>query len=138
MDLLDVNVLLNAFNSDVPNHERYRGWLEDLMFSGEPYGVSELVLSSVLRIATHPRLRIDSTNVHEFIWLVRNQPSAVILSPGPLHFEMFMDMCLQGRLTGNLVPDAYLAALAMESGCELVTDDRGFARFPRLQWRRPF
>ncbi|MFI5265845.1 MAG: PIN domain-containing protein, partial [Chloroflexota bacterium] len=59
------------------------------------------------------------------------------LAPGPRHWDIFTSLCTRAGATGNLVPDAYLAALAIESGSEWITTDRGFARYPGLRWRHP-
>ena len=58
--------------------------------------------------------------------------------PGPRHWEIFIRLCRAARVNGNLVPDAYLAALAIESGSEWITTDRDYSRFPGLRWRHPF
>lgn len=59
------------------------------------------------------------------------------MSPGERHWEIFTRLCRSARARGNLVPDAYLAALAIESGTEWITTDRDYARFPGLRWRHP-
>ena len=59
------------------------------------------------------------------------------MTPGPRHWEIFARLCRESEARGNLVPDAYLAALAIESGCEWVTTDRDFSRFPGLRWKTP-
>ena len=60
------------------------------------------------------------------------------LSPGPRHWDIFERLCRAADATGNLVPDAYLAALAVEHGAELISADRDFARFAGVRWRHPF
>lgn len=60
------------------------------------------------------------------------------VAPGPRHWEIFDRVCRAVDAKGNLVPDAYLAALAIESGSEWITSDRDFSRFPGLRWRHPF
>jgi len=59
------------------------------------------------------------------------------IEPGPRHWDVFTGLCRSGRAKGSLAPDAYLAAVAIESGCEWVTTDRGFGRYPGLCWRHP-
>jgi predicted nucleic acid-binding protein len=61
-----------------------------------------------------------------------------MIQPGPRHWSIFTRLCLKERITGNLVPDAWFAALAIESGCEWITTDGDYARFKELKWRRPF
>lgn len=140
MRLADVNVLIYAHRQDAVDHERYLEWLHKLVNGRMAYGVSDLVLSSFLRIATHPRIfeppsRLDEAL--EFIEALRSKPNAVTVDPGTRHWSIFVDLCERAGAKGNLVPDAYLAALAIESGSEWVTTDRDYARFPGLIWRHP-
>jgi len=73
-----------------------------------------------------------------FVEGLRAQPNAVIVAPGRRHWEIFSRLCREVAAKGNLVPDAYLAALAIESGSEWITTDRDYSRFGDLQWRHPF
>jgi predicted nucleic acid-binding protein len=61
----------------------------------------------------------------------------VVIAGHDRHWEIFARLCRNAGATGNLVPDAYLAALAIEHGCEFVTCDKDFARFEGLRWRSP-
>ena len=72
-----------------------------------------------------------------FAETLRAQANAVLLAPGPRHWDLVLDLCRSAEARGNLVADAYLAALALETGSELITTDRDFARFPGLRWRHP-
>ena len=140
MILCDVNVLLYAFRADSERHEDYRAWLLERLGGSENVGVSELVLSALVRIATHPRVyRHPSTAAEAFAFAeaVRSRANAVAVSPGSAHWHIFRDLCERSGAKGNLVPDAYLAALAIESSCEWITTDRDFARFPGLAWSHP-
>lgn len=73
----------------------------------------------------------------EFAAALRAQPNVVLISPGARHWEIFEGLCRAAEAKGNLVADAYLAALAIESGSEWITSDRDFSRFPGLRWRHP-
>ena len=140
MLLLDVNVLVHAHRQDAPDHPKYRAWLEAILGADSAYGVSDLVLSGFLRVVTHPRVFREPTpleNALSFVHEVRDRPNAVGIVPGPRHWEIFTRLCRECGVRGNLVPDAWLAALAVESGCEWVTTDRDFARFPGLRWKNP-
>lgn len=140
MVLIDVNVLLYAHREDTAKHGECRAWLEALAGSGEAFGISDLVLSSVLRIATHPRVFSPPTPLDraiEFCEAIRNLPGCVIISPGARHWQIFLRLCRAAEARGNLVPDAYLSALAQEIGCVLVTTDRDFSRFPGVRWNPP-
>lgn len=140
MILLDVNVLVYAHRADAPNHEAYRQWLEVVINGEQAYGMSDLVLSGFLRIVTHPRIFTPPSTMNEalqFVTAVRQQPNCVNMAPGSRHWQIFQNLCREPGIKGNLVPDAYLAALAIESGSEWITTDGDFARFPGLKWRQP-
>lgn len=135
-----MNVLVYVFNETVSEHDRYSAWLEAALISDEPVGLSDLVLSSVVRITTHPGAFTPPATLPQafsFVTTLRASPGAVIVAPGERHWEIFERLCLEAGARGNLVTDAYLAALAIESGSELITTDRDFARFPGLRWRHP-
>lgn len=140
MVLIDVNVLVYAHRLDSQNHAVYRHWLEGLAGSDQAFGISELVLSGFIRIVTNPRIFPAPTSIADafrFVSELRNRPNCVILSPGPRHWDIFKKLCLAVGAKGNLIPDAYLAALAIESGSEWITTDRDYSRFPGLRWRHP-
>ncbi len=140
MVLIDVNILVYAHRQDVPNHSAWRRWLEGVMQSDEAYGMSDLVLSGFLRVVTHPRVFKTPTPMNQalaFARDVREQPNCLSIDPGARHWDIFTRLCRTAGARGNLVPDAYLAALAIESGCEWVTTDRDYSRFPGLRWRVP-
>jgi uncharacterized protein len=139
--LPDVNVLLPAFRKDTPDHNQYRSWLDDIVNGTAAYGISPQVLASVIRLATNPRIyRIPSPidAVSRFASALMSQPHCQIIQPGPDHWNIFVQLCETANATGNLVPDAWFAALAIESGCEWITIDRDFSRFEGLRWRPPF
>lgn len=141
MILTDVNVLVYAHREEAADHRRFRGWLEDLIAQPEAFGVSEMVLSAFVRVVTHPRIFHPPTPLESalaFCRLLREQPNAVLINPGTRHWSIFTDLCARANARGDLVADAYLAAMAIESGCEWVTTDRDFSRFPGLRWRHPF
>jgi hypothetical protein len=115
--------------------------LNDLANRPEAFGLADIVLSGFLRVVTHPKVFRTPTPLDtglEFVGVLRSRPNAVIISPGPRHWDIFTTLSAEARVKGNLVPDAYLAALAIESGSEWLTADKGFARFSGLRWRHPF
>lgn len=137
----DVNVLLYAFRTDVPEHAEHKMWLERTIASGQNYGISPQALASVIRIATQKRFFPHPTILTEaldFTSALLHHPHCQIIEPGPRHWNIFMDLCRTANAKGNLVQDAWFAALAIESGCEWITNDRDYARFPGLRWRPPF
>ncbi len=138
MDLPDVNILVYAANPLAPQHDVSRGWLERALDGGQRFGLSELVLSGFMRVATlagKPRHPEAASMAREFVRSLRASPQATAIRPGARHFEIFLELCESLDLQGNHIPDAYHAALAIESGCRFVTADRGFGRFPGLDWR---
>lgn len=141
MILPDVNVLVYAFSRNAPDHQRYRDWLEETLESSQAFGIADIVLSGFLRVVTHPRVFSPQSPLElamRFCNALRDQPNAVLVEPGPRHWEIFVDLCRKAAASGNLISDAYLAALAIESGSEWITADRDFSRFTGLKWRHPF
>jgi len=139
MVLADVNVLVCAHREDAEHHPLCGSWLQQTM-DGGPFGVSDLVLSGCLRILTHPKVFSSPTptaTALRFLHQLRSHPNAVLIQPGRRHWDIFNDLCTHSGIKGNLVPDAFLAALAIESGCEWITFDRDYSRFPGLRWRVP-
>ena len=141
MILLDVNVLVYAHREDTEAHSEYRSWLEQHLHDDlQGCAVSELVLSGCLRILTHPKIFSPSTPLPKamtYVGELRDHPNMAIISPGAGHWRIFCDLCTSVSARGNFISDAYHAALAIESGCEWITTDRGFARFKGLRWRHP-
>ncbi len=140
MILLDVNILVYAHRADAFNHTAYRQWLEDIINSDQAYGMADIVLSGFLRIVTHPRVFNPPSEMETalvFVQEIRHQPNCTIIAPGARHWDIFTRLCQTAGVKGNLVPDAYLAALAIESGSEWMTTDGDYARFPGLKWRHP-
>jgi uncharacterized protein len=138
--LPDVNVLLYAFRRDADRHTEYRHWLEDVVNGDAAYGISPQVLASVVRIGTHPRVYerpSTLTEVLAYCEALLAPEHCTIVQPGPRHWRIFADLCHKSMATGNMAQDAWLAALAIESGCEWITTDRDYARFPGLRWRAP-
>jgi toxin-antitoxin system PIN domain toxin len=133
-------VLVYAQRGGTPENDRIAAWLEALVNGDAPYALSSVVLSGALRILTHPRVFARPTPVRtaiQFVESLRDRPNCVEAAPGPRHWRIFADLCRTTDARGNRVPDAYLAALAIEFGSEWVTTDRDFARFPGLSWRHP-
>jgi toxin-antitoxin system PIN domain toxin len=140
MILTDVNVLVYAHRADAPGHSAYQKWLEALINGDQAYGVSALVISGFLRVVTHPRVfnpPSDLASGLAFVNAIRSQPNAVLVAPGPRHWDIFRNLCEATHARGNLIPDAYLAALAIESGSEWITTDHDYSRFQNLKWRHP-
>jgi toxin-antitoxin system PIN domain toxin len=140
MLLCDVNVLIRAARHDLEDHPRYAEWLNRVIGEAMPYGVADIVLSGFIRVVTNRQAFKEPTSLAEaldFVGRLRAPTNCVVIHPGPRHWDIFIDLCRRANARGNLVPDAYLAALAIESGSEWITTDRDYARFPGLRWRHP-
>jgi uncharacterized protein len=140
MDLPDVNVLVYAFRPDLEHHARCRTWLSNAINGEAQFGLSRLALSAVVRITTNGKsFRQPSTldEVFEFCRVLMQQPNCQLVEPGDRHWSIFQRLCDVANITGSRVTDAWFAALAIEHGCEWITFDRDFARFPGLKWSRP-
>jgi uncharacterized protein len=139
--LPDVNILIYAFRSDAENHSQYKAWLEAVINGPAAYGVSPQVLSSMVRTCTHPRIFARPSVRDETMGFCRallEQPNATVVTPGERHWSIFEAVCRQSGATGNLVQDAWLAALSIEAGAEWITTDGDYARFAGLDSRAPF
>ena len=133
-------MLVYAHREGSERHEEYRGWLRSVAEGAEPYGIPDVVAMGFLRVVTHPKVWAVPTPIDtalEAMRVARERPNHVHVSPGPRHWGLFADLCRSAAAKGNLVPDAFLAAVAIESGAELATTDRDFARFSGLRWRHP-
>ena len=140
MILIDANLLLYAYDSECPHHERSRSWLENTLSSGLPVRFALVTLLAFVRIAsdrrifTHPLSPTEACSVIE-TWL--SQPNVRLLQPGPRAWRHLTSMCEEGQAKGALVMDAHLAALAMEHGASIATSDRDFLRFPDVRIVNP-
>jgi toxin-antitoxin system PIN domain toxin len=140
MILCDVNVLVYAHRQDSASHVEYMKWLEDVVNGDGAFAASHIVLSGFLRIVTNPRIFKAPTPIKTALRFTQDmleRVNCVIVAPGPRHWEIFTSLCTMHDLKGNLIPDAYLAALAIESGCTWATTDGDYARFPSLSRIHP-
>ena len=141
MLLLDVKVCLHAYRpTDTPAGEAVAAWLAPRLVGHERVALSESVLASVVRLATHPRVfRVPSTPVDALLFTtsIASAPAAQLVRTGPDHWPLLTQLVGDLRLRGNDIPDAALAAHALELGATLVTLDRGFRRFDGLRVLNP-
>lgn len=138
--LVDANLVLWAHHRQFAQHEAARAWWRGALTASPQVGVSWPTIVAFLRISTHPRalrkpLSIDVAWSEVERWISR--PNVWIPVPTERHGAIFADLLRSGAATANHVPDAHLAALAIEWGLELLSADRDFARYPGLRWRDP-
>jgi toxin-antitoxin system PIN domain toxin len=140
MLLLDVNVVLAAFRDDHFDHRTVRAWFDQLLAGYEPFTVPNPAWASFLRLATNRRIfEIPSPRAEAFAFIeaTNAQPHHVPTNPGPRHLTLLRNLCDDADATGDLIPDAVLAAIAIEHHCDVVTLDRDFARFAAVRHVRP-
>jgi uncharacterized protein len=133
-------VLVYAQRGGTPEHDEIGSWLQEVANGRAPFCLSTLVLSGALRVLTHPRVFANPTPLEDalaFVQALRERPNCVEIAPGPRHWSIFGELCRATDATGNEIPDAYLAALAIESGSEWITTDAGFSRFAGLRFSHP-
>ena len=140
MILVDANILLYAEDSLHPRHQQARAWWDGQLSGTGVVCLCWTVLSAFIRIGTNPRvfehpLSLEQALARVQSWL--DQPCTRVVRPTERYWTVFKQMLTDGQAVANLVTDAYLAALAIEHGCELASTDSDFARFPKLKWRNP-
>jgi toxin-antitoxin system PIN domain toxin len=138
--LLDADVLLYAVHKQSERHQAAAEWLTEQLNGARRVGLPWQTLGSFLRIVTHPRvfqrpLSPVTSWARVTDWL--SAPVAWIPQPGPEHARILGELITAHDVRGNLVPDALLAALAIEHGLTLYSTDTDFARFRELRWENP-
>ena len=140
MIVFDVNLLIYAYDTTCNGHERARAWLEEALSGDEPIGVPWQNISAFLRILTYPGLMGECFTMRQALEIVDGWlelPHVRALAPSEHHWVVFREMLVKGDVRGKLTTDAALAALSIEYGGVLYTNDRDFARFPGLRWVNP-
>jgi uncharacterized protein len=138
--LVDANILIYAYIADYREHDQARLWLDDQLSHAPRLALPWTSLISFIRLVTNPRLfqpAVSITAAHDQVRRWLTAPSAWRPEPTPRHADL-LGQCLQvPGLRADDVPDAYLAALTIEHGLTLATNDRGFARFEGLRLTNP-
>jgi uncharacterized protein len=139
--LPDVNTLVYAYRREADEHEAYAKWLAGIVAGADELALVDHCLTGFLRIVTNQRIFADPAPISEafsFVTRIRNAQRARRLSSTAATWSTFVDLISKDRgIKANLVPDAYLAALAISQGCRIATADRGFARFDTLDFFDP-
>ncbi|MEE8602964.1 TA system VapC family ribonuclease toxin [Euzebya tangerina] len=141
MILPDVNVLVYAFKAESPNHEQYADWLNAVVLGSEQLALVDTVLAGLVRVVTNGRV-FDSPaptdQALQFVHQLITAPRATWLPAGPIVWQTMQRLAEADPLiAANKVPDAFLAALALSHGARIATEDRGFARYPKLRFFAP-
>lgn len=140
MRCVDVNVLVYAHRRDLREHDAYRSLMEGWANDDEPLGLADVVLAGFLRVVTSRRVFVEPTpsaEAWEQVDSLLGARASIALHPSERHWEHFSRLARRIDAKGNDVPDAYVAAFAVENNATFLSADRGFARFPDLRWMHP-
>ena len=140
MILLDVNLLLYAYDAAAQEHTRAVHWLERTLSGSQSIALTWHTILSFLRISTAPKMISHPLELGSAVAIVDEwlkQPNVSIVGPTEEHWRIFSRLLPKARARGSLIMDAHLAALAIEHGATLCTNDRDFARFPGLKVEFP-
>ena len=138
--IVDANLLLYAVDEHSAHNLAAASWLEEALDGDSRVGLPWQTIGAFLRIATHPRVAanpLSGPDAWRYVadWLA--VPVVWIPPATETTSRVYARLCEQVEITGNLVPDAQLAAIAIEHGVELVSADTDFMRFPGLRWLNP-
>jgi toxin-antitoxin system PIN domain toxin len=134
---IDTNVLLYAHRREAPGHVAATRRLASLVASGQPIGLPWPCVYEFLRVSTHPRVYDPPATVEQALGFLRallRAPSVALLSETDRHGEILETVLASSGVSGNLIHDAHIVALALEHGYdEILTEDRDFERFPEIR-----
>lgn len=141
MILPDVNVIVYAYKREEDRHDRYADWLNGVAAGTEALALVDVVLTGFLRIVTNSRIYADPAPLGEalsFVAALRAAGSSRAVHATAAAWKQLAAFAETDRLLrGNLVPDAWLAAIAVTNGARIATADAGFSRFAGLEWFDP-
>lgn len=140
MIIPDINLLVYATDNLNTHRREAERWIEEILSGPETVGFPWHSLTGFVRLSTNPRvfnvpLSVDTALSIVDEWL--SQPNATVVHPTRRHIAVLRDLLSPIGVGGDLVPDAHLAALAIEHGATLHSADSDFARFPALKWYNP-
>jgi toxin-antitoxin system PIN domain toxin len=138
--LVDANLLLYAHNRSAPEHAAARAWFERALSGPDRIGVPWPSILAFVRLASNPvvfRQPITPASAWQVVRQWLRQETVWIPTPGTTHGEIFESLLADRRVTSRMVPDAHLAALAIEHGLTLCSTDGDFTRFAGLRWNNP-
>lgn len=140
MILIDANILVYSHVSTFAQHEHVRRWFDERLTGTAAVGIPWVSFLAFLRLVTNPRI-FDRPEPMGDAWRQVEDwlgcDSVWLPQPAERHAALLGDLLRAPGVTANLVPDAHLAALALEHGLQLCSTDGDFARFPGLRWLNP-
>lgn len=140
MILVDANLLLYAANHAAPEHEAARTWLDSQLSGSVRVGLPWPSLLAFVRLVSNPLVVRQAVSIGAAWsqvqeWLACD--TVWVPLPTERHADILGDLCRSSSMTSRLVPDAHLAALAIEHGLTVCSTDGDFAKFPGLVWENP-
>jgi toxin-antitoxin system PIN domain toxin len=139
--LVDANLIIWAHHRQFSQHHASHEWWRRLLSERPMVGIPWSSILAFVRISTHPRALerpLDVASSWRIVESWLDRANVWVPVPTERHRSIIAPLLESGKATGNHVPDAHLAALAIEWGLELQSADRDFARYPGLRWRDPF
>lgn len=140
MFVVDVNVFVAAHREAAPDHVVARAWLTETLTTGGVVAITPVVVAGFVRVVTSPCVFDPPSTLQQawaFVDRLRSLTACVDMEPGPRFFDLLRTLTLQADARGNLVTDAFVAAMALETRSTVVSFDRDFARFDGLDWLVP-
>jgi toxin-antitoxin system PIN domain toxin len=140
MITIDANLLIYATVAVLPQHRSGKAWIERTLATDAPVRLSWGTLLAYLRLSTNPRIfraPLSMEQAVSFVTTLLEFPNVSLLEAGPRHWLILSNLLQKGQARAELVSDAHLAALAIENGATLCTNDRDFSRFPGLRVEYP-
>jgi toxin-antitoxin system PIN domain toxin len=136
----DINLLVYAYNEAAPHHLDARRWWQEQMSGQTPVAIPWAVVFGFIRLVTHPSVLALPLTPEQALERVSDwfeQDHVVGLDPGPRHLMIVRDLFRATGVAAGLTTDTHLAAIAIEHGAELHSNDRDFERFPGLRLHDP-
>ncbi|MGH9077973.1 MAG: TA system VapC family ribonuclease toxin [Acidimicrobiales bacterium] len=138
--LVDANLLLYAVDARSPHHSRAARWLQEILNADRRVGLPWQTIGAFLRISTHPRASANPLSPADAWAYVESWLAAgpVWIPPATERTAAVLGrLVARHQISANLIPDAQLAALAIEHGLVVCSADTDFGRFDELRWRNP-
>ena len=136
----DVNILVYACISGMPQHRVARRFWEQALNGDEPIGLAPVVVFGLLRVVTNRRIFTPPLAVQAAVTMVEEWlalPLVRLLSPSPDEFALALALLREQGTAANLTTDAQIAAVALSQDATVVTNDADFKRFAKLRLRNP-
>ena len=140
MILPDVNLLVYAIDESSPFHGQANTWWNESLSSSAPVGLCYPSILGFVRLVTSRRIFTSPLPLSRATALLDEwieQPNTTFVLPTARHWPILNSLLSRAGATGNLATDAHIAALAIEHGYTVYSNDADFSRFENLNWINP-